>query len=67
MRFKIENGLLVVLSAAIFFKITDAILICPLSLLKCPVCYHNACSSYLMAVLCLITSYDCRREGYVGR
>lgn len=34
--------LLVVLSAAIFFKITDAILICPPSLLKCPVHYHNA-------------------------
>lgn len=37
-----ENLLLVVLSAAIFFKITDAILICPPSLLKCPVHYHNA-------------------------
>ncbi len=42
MRLRIENELLVVLSAAIFFKITDAILICPLSLLKCPIRYHNA-------------------------
>lgn len=42
MRLKIENEFLVMLSTAMFFMITDSILICPLSLLKCPVGYHNA-------------------------
>lgn len=37
MKLRIENDLPVLLSAAILFKITDAILICPLSLLR----YHN--------------------------